>query len=659
MLTFVESIVFLVLLVLTIYFFFQPLVFRYKLMKLGLAEKRSDRILVRIGDAVSSFFLLVCSVKPERPFTGFIHFFILYGSLTFDTITVYHIIEGFNPNVHVSSIHALIADSFGVMVFAAVLYFSIKRWMVRKSNYTYGTMESFWIYFFLFTVTLTFFLYEGAALAMNPRPGHMAFVGNWIAGWLPASDTAVHFWWWVHIINVFGFILYVPRSKYMHMFMGPFNILFKSRRSFSYLKPLDLENAETFGVEKLSDLTWKDLLDGFACIDCGRCTDYCPAAISGKPLSPKTIITKMRDSLLEEGKKKLKAPDYELPMLMDGIYEDDEIWTCTTCGACMQACPVLNEHIPKIIGVRQSGVMMESRFPQELTQFFKNLENNSNPWGVGDSTRADWADGLDVKLAKDRDNHDVLYWVGCAGSFDDRNKKVSVAMTKILKHAGVDFCILGTEEKCCGDPARRTGHEYLFQMMAAENIETIKRYGIKRIITACPHGYNMFRNEYPTVARQLLEEDFEVEVVHHTQFIEELVSDGRLKLKKDAPFSFTYHDPCYMGRHNGMYRSGRSLMKDLGGKLTEMKHNNRHSLCCGAGGGLMFTEETIGTRVNHIRTDEALETGTEMVCTACPFCATMLNDGLTDKGKIEEVNSRDIALIIADHLEERQRTGTA
>ncbi|MCK5879059.1 MAG: (Fe-S)-binding protein [Holophagae bacterium] len=652
MLTFIESIVFLVILFLTIFYFLKPLYLRYKLVKLGMPEKRSDRMFLRIADAVTSFFLLFCSVKSERPFTGFIHFFILYGSLTFDTITVYHIIEGFNPGVHVNSIHALVAESFGIMVLVAVVYFSIKRWVVRKSSYTYGTMESFLIYALLVTVTLSFYLYEGASLALHPQVESMAFVGNWIAGWMPASNMAVSIWWWVHIINVFMFILYVSRSKYMHMFMGPLNIMLKTRNSSSYIKTLDLENAESYGVENLSGMTWKDLLDGFACIDCGRCEDYCPAAQSGKPLSPKNIMIKMRDSLLKEGKKKLEDSEYELPMLMGDVYEEDEIWTCTTCGACMSVCPVENEHIPKIIGLRQSGVMMDARFPQELVKVFKNIETNSNPWGFGESGRADWAEGLDVRVAADSDENEILYWPGCAGSFDDLSKKVSVAMVKIMNHAGIKFSILGTEEKCCGDPARRAGNEYVFQMLAMENIETIKRYGVKKIVTACPHGYNMFKNDYPEVSRMLMEEDFDVEVVHHSEFLMQLVNEGKIKLNSGKAFNFTYHDPCYLGRHNEIYKPGREIIKKTGGTITEMKHNHRHSLCCGAGGGLMFTEETIGTRINHMRTDEVIETGAEVVCTACPFCSTMLSDGIKDKEKGEEIQSRDIAEIVAEHLAE-------
>lgn len=650
MLTLIEAAVFFVLLLLTVFYFFKPLYRIVKLVKTGQSEKRFDNIFLRIADAVTSFFLLFCSVKSERPITGIFHFFILYGSLTFDTITVYHILEGFNKNIHIGLVHSLIADIFAVGVIVAVIFLIIKRYISRRSSYTYGTLESPIIYSLLITVTLTFLLYEGASIAYHPGEENLAFLGKILANWLPASYSLLKISWWLHIVNVFAFILYVPRSKYMHMFMGPVNILLKSKKSYGYIKTLDLENSESFGIRKLSDMTWKDLLDGFACIDCGRCTDYCPAAISGKPLSPKTIITKMRDSLKKDGYKKLAEKDFELSVLMDNIYEDDEIWSCTTCGACMSVCPVKNEHIPKIIGLRQSRVLMEAKFPTELNQFFKNMENNSNPWGFGEATRAEWAEGEAVRLIGEYPEAEYLLWVGCAGSFDDRNKKVTEATIRILNKAGVKFAILGREEKCCGDPVRRAGNEYLFQMMAQENIETLKKYNVKKIITMCPHGLNIFKNEYPEVSRQLLKEDFDVEVIHHSDFINTLLKEGKLVIAKDNNDSYTYHDPCYLGRHNNKFIETRDILKKSGGKIIEMDHNKQHSLCCGGGGALMWTEETIGERVNHIRTQEAINTGANILCTACPYCTIMLSDGIKDKEKEDIMKVKDIAEIVAGNL---------
>ncbi len=650
MLTFIEAIVFSVLLVLTIYYFFTPLILRFKLIKLGKDVKRFNNPVKRFANAITSFFLLLCSVKKERKFAGFFHIFILYGSLTFDTISVYHILEGFNKNIRVGNIHSMIADFFSITVIFATTFFIIKRYVVRKSSYTYGTKESAIIYALLITVTLTFLLYEGAYIASHPGQESYAFLGKVIAEWLPSSVLFLKISWWLHILNVLLFILYVPRSKYMHMFMGPINIIFKSEDSSGSLKPIDIENSETFGIQTHPDFTWKDILDGFACIDCGRCEDYCPASISGKALSPKTIITKMRDDLLLNGKKKLNNKEYQLPKLMENVYSDEEIWSCTTCGACMHVCPVENEHIPKIIGLRQSRVLMESKFPHEFTQFFKNMETNSNPWGIGETTRSEWSKGLDVKTLAEVPDAEILLWVGCAGSFDDRNKKVSEALAKILNNAGVKFAILGNEEKCCGDPARRTGNEYLFQMMAQENIETFKRYNIKKILTTCPHCLNTFNNEYPEVAALTGNSVKMPEVIHHSQFINELLSEGKLDLKKNNEFSFTYQDPCYLGRHNNIFNEPRDIMKKSGGRMVEMKNKKTNSFCCGGGGGLMWAEEDQGERINHIRTEEALETGADVLCTSCPYCTTMLTDGVKDKEKEDIMKVKDIEEIVAEKI---------
>ncbi len=651
MLNFIEMIVFVLMLAFTIWFFFVPVIHRIKLVRLGQKEERFDNPLKRVTNAIANFFLLICSVKKERIVTGLVHIFLLYGSLTFDTITVFHILEGFNKNIHPSKIHTIIADFFSIAVILAVIFFVIKRYVVRRSSYTYGTMESPLIYALLVTVTLTFLLYEGAAISYQGTfDESVAFVGKIFAGWLPASWLLVKASWWLHIINVFMFILYVPRSKYMHMFMGPANIAFKTKKATSYLKTVDLETAETFGITTQADMTWKDLFDGFACIDCGRCTDYCPAALTGKELSPKTIITKMRDDLLKEGAKKLKDPEYQIPPIMDRVFVDNEIWSCTTCGACMEACPVLNEHIPKIIGMRQSRVLMEAKFPEVFNQFFRNLETNSNPWGFGSSTRGEWMADTEVRKAADHDNADILYWVGCSGSFDDRNKNVTKAMISILNKAGVDYAVLGAEENCCGDPARRAGNEYLFQMMAVQNIETLMRYKFKKIVTTCPHGMNIFKNEYNDIAK-LTGREFEMpEIIHHSQLINELISQGKLKINKNSGNDVTFHDPCYLGRHNGIYDQPRKVIDSAGLKLREMKNSKRHSFCCGGGGSLMWAEEDQGDRINHVRTDEVLKAGVDTVCTSCPFCTTMLTDGITDKGKEESVKVKDIAEIIAEKL---------
>jgi Fe-S oxidoreductase len=661
MLHWIEAIIFTILLVLTIYGFFQPLYLRYRLIKSGQPEDRYDNPLKRTLHAIRSFFFLTCSIKRERVFTGIMHIFLLYGSLTFDTVSLNHILEGFNAEWNIfghgliRNIHSVWADSFGIMVLVAVLYFTIRRWVFRPKNYTYPSLESVFIYLLLATVTITFFLYEGAVIAHSPEHAYNAFAGKAFAGWMAGlgsvSMITVKLMWWLHIINVFIFVVYVPRSKYLHMIFGPINIAFKDYRSSGLIKPLNLEDetAEKFGVVDAKDLTWKDLFDGFACIDCGRCDDYCPANKSGKPLSPKKIITDLKKYMLQEKNELLKEEGAQLKPLMENFYSDDEIWTCTTCGACMHVCPVLNEHIPKIIGLRQSRVLMEANFPTELNNFFKNMETNSNPWGFGSATRADWTENLDIKTLAQDSEVDYLFWVGCAGAFDDRAKKVTNAFVKILKTANIKFGILGLEENCCGDQARRLGNEYMFQMLAQENITAIKNYNIKKILVTCPHGFNTLKNDYPAIAKQMGIDDWNVEVIHHTMMINQLIKDGQLKLNaKDS--TVTFHDPCYLGRHNDQYRPPREVLKESGANIREMKNHGKHSLCCGAGGGLMWTEETLGKRINHIKTEHAMETGADTVCTACPFCMTMLEDGIKDNGKEEEVRVRDIAEIVAETL---------
>ncbi|MGE5341369.1 MAG: heterodisulfide reductase-related iron-sulfur binding cluster [Candidatus Omnitrophota bacterium] len=663
MLTWIEALVFFIMLACTFYGFFQPLYLRYKLVIAAKPENRFDKPVKRFIDAVTSMFFLRCSVKKERLFTGLIHIFILYGSLTFDTVTVNHILEGFNPEWNffghggIRHFYSAWTDFFGIMVLLATLYFIIRRYVVRPKSYSYNTHESAVIYGLLITVTLTFFLYEGAAIAHAPNHAYSAFVGKAIAGWMQSAGLGGWGWvkvnWWLHIINVFLFIVYVPRSKYLHMIFGPINIAFKNYHSTGLMKPLDLDmdNAQVFGVVQATDYTWKDVLDGLTCIDCGRCEDYCPAAQSGKSLTPKNLMLKLKQHLFDEKNTILQKKTEELPPLMNGTYTEEEIWSCTTCGACMEVCPVKNEHIPKVTGLRQSQVLMESKFPEQLNLFFRNIETNSNPWGFGSSTRAEWADDLAIKTLSQDPNVDLLFWVGCAGSFDERSKKVTQSVVKILQAAGVNFGILGLEENCCGDQARRLGNEYLFQMLAQQNIETLAKYNVKKVLVTCPHGYNTFKNDYPELAKKLGMADWNIEVVHHSQFITDLIRDGKLKLSTGSPTSsLTYHDPCYLGRHNDIFNPPRTALTETGAKIVEMKHNHTHSFCCGAGGGLMWTEESSGQRVNEMRTKDALGTGASTIATACPFCLTMLEDGLKTLEKEENCTVRDIAEIIAQRL---------
>jgi Fe-S oxidoreductase len=347
----------------------------------------------------------------------------------------------------------------------------------------------------------------------------------------------------------------------------------------------------------------------------------------------------------------------DLPELVPATFSEGEIWTCTTCGACQKECPVEIEHIRKIVGARRSQVLMQSKFPQELNTFFRNIETNSNPWGIGFSKRADWADGLDVKLLADVPDAEYLFWVGCMGAYDEEGKKTARALVTILNKAGIKFGTLGTEEKCCGDSARRLGNEYLFQSLAQENIALFKARNVKKIVTICPHGYNTFKHEYPKLldlVPGLAPEDQDrlrtIEVVSHVELIHGLIASGKLPLKCQSAGLYTYHDPCYLGRHNGLTKEPRAVLASaLGNKKKELGKHGDDSFCCGAGGGLMWTEESLGQRINHLRVDEVIKSGAALAAAACPFCLTMLRDGLKDKGR-EDIKVKDIAQLVAERL---------
>ena len=505
-----EKIVFVLVILGTAAFFFSPVVFRYRIVRAGRPENRFDRLGRRVLHALGKILLQRCTLKNERLFTGFMHVCIFYGALTFDTMTINHTLEGFFPGFHLfgktplADAFSFFVDVFALLVLAGVAFFIVRRFIVRPKAYATTPVDSAIIYSALILVTLSYLYFEAFALAHHSGADRLSFLGSALAGAIRSSGLgpaalSLHFKisWWLHVFFVYAFIAYVPHSKYFHMFAGSLNVVFRAPGASRTIPALDLGKSEVFGIEKAPDTTWKDNLDALACMECGRCQDVCPAFRSEKPLSPKMIIYNLDRHLLENGRALIGGKRDELPALVPGVHTEGEIWTCTTCGACMHVCPVEIEHIPKIVGLRQSQVLMESKFPAELNAFFRNMETNANPWGVGFAKRADWAEGLEIPLIQDRPEAETLFWVGCAGSFDEEGKKTARAFASLLKEAGVDFAILGLEEKCCGDQARRLGNEYIFQTLAAENIELFARHKIEKIVTACPHGFNTFKNEYP------------------------------------------------------------------------------------------------------------------------------------------------------------------
>ena len=511
--------------------------------------------------------------------------------------------------------------------------------------------------------------------------------GAWLANGLApllggmAKDTAVAVYagfFWMHMLVLSVFLVYIPFNKHFHVYASFVNIWLRKLEPRGQLPNMDLESeTASFGIRTLADFSWKDMLDGFTCTECGRCQQACPAFNTGKPLNPKLLIMNIRReaTLAEAGlplipnspgvvatyglDDSLKPAAVARPVI-DNIISYDAVWDCLTCGACVEACPVTIEHVDKIIGIRRNLVLEDSKFPAELTAAFRGMESVSNPWGQPPAARLDWTKGLpfkvqtvaEVKAAGLLDALEVLYWVGCAAAFDDRNKKVARAVATCLEAAGISFAVLGQEEACTGDPARRMGNEYVFQMLATANVETLKKYGMgeKTIVTACPHCFNSLGNEYTQFGGNF-------SVKHHSQFLSELVAKGRLKLdKKGLPQrTITYHDSCYLARYNGVIAEPRKIISAIPGlEFTEMDKHGRQSFCCGAGGGRMWMEEARGQRVNGARTLQVLDTKADLVATACPFCMVMLRDGLTDAGHGPDtenpVTAQDISELLAASL---------
>ena len=641
--------------------------------------------------------------KPERA-AGIFHIFIFGAFVLAQLGTMTIFARGFVANFDLPGLGAgtwagqqylLLKDVVTVLATWAIAYFLVQRLVVRKERTTLSWEGWFILLMILGVVWTDQLVGAGELLEAGTRPSYYPLTsltasveGAFLS--VPQALALGHAAIWAHITIVLVFLNFLPYGKHFHIITGLPTVYFKRMTPSGQLSTPDLEHSEKFGAETALDLSWKELLDTYSCTECGRCQTYCPTYVTGKPLSHKELNRTLKHHLDDV------APSLPLPLMQllkmrgggapapaahgDGHgheapagatatsatqlpalaklagerIPDETIWACTTCGWCEQACPVFIENIPRIVDMRRNLVLMESRFPPEAARVFKGMETQGNPWGIGSNKRAEWCADLDVPVAANmkeaNQNFEYLFFVGCAGSFDDRQKKVSRALIKIMKQAGVSFCILGEEETCTGDSARRLGNEYLFQALATQNVETMKQYGITKIITQCPHCFNTLGTEYPSFGGHY-------KVLHHAQVIEQLLADGKITPDRavlDVPV--TYHDSCYLARHNGVTEAPRNALSRIPGlNIVEMPRNKEQGFCCGAGGGRMWLEEKLGQRVNQNRVNEAAEAlhGEGVIATACPFCTTMLTDGINETGREGKMKTRDIAELVALSLPDR------
>ncbi|HSW57974.1 MAG TPA: (Fe-S)-binding protein [Dehalococcoidales bacterium] len=654
--------IFWVLFAIALGFFIYQMVFLIRLLYLGREVRRFNRPWRRMINTLGEVILQRCSLRSvsKRDLAGIGHALMFWGFGLF--VPGYFIFIGLSAGFglyshldgsRLETVYYSILDIAGVCVIAAIIWASLRRYLIRPERLK-ASPEAGVILGLVFTLMLTYFIAEGFGYASGDIPQFWPPVSTQLARAIESSDmsqeameTAYRVAWWVHYGVILGFGVYIPRSKHLHILASPFNLLFKSEAPRGTLDMPNIGEMEEVGASQVSGFNRKQLLDLYSCTECGRCHEICPARQSGKQLSPMEQVLNLKHHLISEGAGLLKnsSPGRSF---FDETVSEDEIWQCVTCRACQEVCPSNIEHVGRIIDLRRNLTLMKACFPAKIKQFYKNIEENSNPWGKAWVYRYNWALGLNIPALTAKSSFDTIYWAGCLGAYHERPQRTAISLSRILKAADISFAVLGNEEKCCGDAVRRTGNEYLFQQLARQNISTFRKYHVKKIITPCPHCYNVFKNEYPHFGGQY-------EVVHHTQLIADLIRRGTIPVpEKSLNKSLVYHDPCYLGRYNDIYLDPRQILHSIPGlKLAENNFRTDNSHCCGAGGGGMWMTETGERRISQILFDQVTEKKPEILATACPYCLTMLEDESREKGLQNSLAVMDIVEILQSALPQK------
>jgi Fe-S oxidoreductase/nitrate reductase gamma subunit len=626
------------------------------LLALG-PEPRFDRIGRRIGKTLEYAFAQKRMFRDL--YAGVFHIFLFTGFLVLLVRTIALVAEGLVPGFvllpgRTGDVYTLTKDVFEILVLIGVTMAVVRRAFARPKRLDL-TADAWLILFLIFLLIAADLVSEGARVALDPQaatawsPAVLVLSGLFAGLTASTLQALYESCWWIHLVDILFFGNYLPYSKHFHILTAIPNVFFMKLEPMGRLGTPDLENSEHFGASRVEHLSWKSALDGYTCTECGRCRVVCPTALTAKPLDPKVFIGDLRDAVYEatpqilaavtgrgNGSASAKATadssaaaEPSRKELIGGWISEDTIWACTTCGYCTTACPVfIIPAVDKIIEMRRHLVLEKTEFPKEMQTAFRGMETNGNPWGISAASRADWAKDLPVVTMAEVGERaiEVLFWVGCAGSYEDRAKRVSRSLVEILNAAGISFAILGTEETCNGDSARRMGNEYLFQMLAQQNIETLNGYGVKSIVTNCPHCFNCLKNEYAPLGGNY-------EVMHGSELVSRLIEQGRIRMETPVAQTITFHDPCYLGRYNGVYDAPRRILESIPGlKLQELPRSRERGLCCGAGGGRMWMEEKLGSRINQTRMKEIAEAGTDAVGVSCPFCMIMIGNAKDEIG---------------------------